>query len=517
MTEIFMPKAGMDMKEGRLIRWLKNVGDPVELDEPIMEIETDKITMEAEAPASGILLAKLIDDNTTVPVLQTIGWIGQAGEKVPDGTSPAAPASAAAPAAAPAEEIDTSALTEVFMPKAGMDMKEGRLIRWLKEVGDPVELDEPIMEIETDKITMEAEAPATGYLLSKLVGDDSVVPVLQTIGWIGPKDAKAPSGTVAAPKAAAEVPAAAAVPAAPAKTVAVSSEFVSYGLVAATPYARRLAKEKGIDLADIHAGGPVRVKDVLSYVPAAAPAKAAPELPKSAPVSGSREPVHIPLTPTRKAIARNMYQSLQTMAQTSDSVEVDVTDLVNIRKGLAACKSQLGVKISINDLLTYAAVKMIKTHPLANATFADTEIITYPYVNLCTAVATDYGLTSPVVHDADTMNLWELSKALHDVTTRARDQKLTMDDLTGGTFTLTNMGIFPVDNFNPILPSPQSCILGFGRCVEKPAVWEGQICIRTRMVLSVTYDHRVFDGGEVGSIMKTMKEYLENPSLFLEQ
>ena len=133
------------------------------------------------------------------------------------------------------------------------------------------------------------------------------------------------------------------------------------------------------------------------------------------------------------------------------------------------------------------------------------------------AVATDYGLPSPVVHGADRMSLVELSLAMRDLVVRARDRKLTADDQQGGTFTLTNMGIFPVDNFNPILPAPQSCIIGFGRCVEKPAVYQGQICIRTMMVLSVTYDHRVFDGGEVGSIMKTMKEYLETPKHLLVQ
>jgi len=512
MTEIFMPKAGMDMKEGRLIRWLKNVGDSVELDEPIMEIETDKITMEAEAPASGILLAKLIDDDTTVPVLQTIGYIGKADEKVPEGV--VAPAPAAAPAAVEEDEPLEEGITEVFMPKAGMDMKEGRLIRWLKEVGDEVELDEPIMEIETDKITMEAEAPASGVLLAKLVGDDTVVPVLETIGYIGKVGQKVPSRK--GKKSAAAVAAPAVVAAAPAAAVPAAKAATSFaGLVAATPMARRLAKEKGIDLAAISVNGPVRVKDVESYVPAPElPAAAAFPVKKAA--TGSREPVHIPLTTTRKAIARNMFNSQHTMAQTSDSVEVDVTDLVNLRKSLVLCKDQLGVKISVNDLLTFAAIKMLETHPLANASFNEDEIITYPYVNLCTAVATDYGLTSPVIHDADTMNLWDLARALHDVTKRARDKKLTMDELTGGTFTLTNMGVFPVDNFNPILPSPQSCILGFGRCVEKPAVWEGQICIRTRMVLSVTYDHRVFDGGEVGAIMRDMKEYLENPDLFLE-
>lgn len=433
-------------------------------------------------------------------------------------------------------------MTEIFMPKAGMDMKEGRLIRWLKEIGDHVEKDEPIMEIETDKITMEAEAPATGILLAKLIDDETTVPVLQTIGYIGQPGEKIPD----APVAAADTPAAAPVETA-AETAAPASKLpVLNGSVAATPYAKKLAAEKGVELAAVIASGPageVRASDVLAAAQSGA-VNATALAKKYAEVNGvdlsavsgtghdgkirkndvlnaaapaQREITRIPLTPIRKAIARNMFNSLHSMAQTSDSVEIDVTELMALRQRLLAHKDELGTKITINDLLSYAAVKMLKTHPLANASFSDTEILCYPDVNLSMAVATDYGLTSPVVHGADRMSLVELSLAMRDLVVRARDRKLTADDQQGGTFTLTNMGIFPVDNFNPILPAPQSCIIGFGRCVEKPAVYQGQICIRTMMVLSVTYDHRVFDGGEVGSIMKTVKEYLETPELFLVQ
>lgn len=434
-------------------------------------------------------------------------------------------------------------MTEIFMPKAGMDMKEGRLIRWLKEIGDHVEKDEPIMEIETDKITMEAEAPATGILLAKLIDDETTVPVLQTIGYIGQPGEKIPD----APVAAADTPAAAPVETA-AETAAPAPKLpVLNSSVAATPYAKKLAAEKGVELAAVTASGPageVRASDVLAAaqsgaVNATALAKKYAEVNgvdlsavsgtghdgkirkndvlNAAAPAAQREITRIPLTPIRKAIARNMFNSLHSMAQTSDSVEIDVTELMALRQRLLAHKDELGTKITINDLLSYAAVKMLKTHPLANASFSDTEILCYPDVNLSMAVATDYGLTSPVVHGADRMSLVELSLAMRDLVVRARDRKLTADDQQGGTFTLTNMGIFPVDNFNPILPTPQSCIIGFGRCVEKPAVYQGQICIRTMMVLSVTYDHRVFDGGEVGSIMKTMKEYLETPELFLVQ
>lgn len=437
-------------------------------------------------------------------------------------------------------------MTEIFMPKAGMDMKEGTLIRWLKNVGDHVELDEPIMEIETDKITMEAEASATGTLLAKLVEDGTTVPVLQTIGYIGAAGEKIPDTITQIPEAAGLVSAQPTAETAAPVSAAVSTDS---GDIAATPYAKKMAKEAGIALSSAVPSGPageVRGSDIQLAVEQSK-SHITPVAQNYAQVNGvdlknisgtgfggkickddvlhatqapavaGEKPVHIPLTPIRKAIARNMFNSLRTMAQTSDSVEIDVTELMQIRKKLAAKAEMLGTKITINDLLSYAAVKMLKTHPLANATYTETEIITYPYVNLSMAVATDYGLTSPVVPQADKKSLVELSKALREVVVKARDRKLTASDQQNATFTLTNMGIFPVDDFSPIVPAPQAAIVGFGRCVDKPAVYQGEICIRTMMVLSITYDHRVFDGGEVGKIMATMKEYLEDPELFLVQ
>ena len=433
-------------------------------------------------------------------------------------------------------------MVEIFMPKAGFDMKEGRLIRWLKEIGDPVEKDEPIMEIETDKITMEADAPGSGILLAKLVENGTTVPVLQTVGYIGQPGEQLPDNATAAP---AEPEAPAAAPAV--QTAAPSPEDGSSR--PATPYAKKLAREAGIDLASIAADGPVRAKDVEAAVAAQKRIPATPLARKYAELNGvdlstvsgtgvhgkickddvlsamqtavpvpavaGREPVHIPLTPIRKAIARNMLTSLQNLAQTTISGEVDVTELVALRQRLTAHADRLGTRITINDLLSYAAVKMVRSHPLSNATYTDTEIITYPYVNLSVAVATDYGLTSPVIHDADLMTLPELSRALRETIVKARDRKLTMADQQHPTITLTNMGQYPVDAFTPVLPAPQCCIIGFGQCAEKPAVYQGQLCVRTMMTLSITYDHRALDGSDGGEILKTMKDYLEHPELLL--
>lgn len=434
-------------------------------------------------------------------------------------------------------------MVEIFMPKAGFDMKEGRLIRWLKEVGDPVELDEPIIEIETDKVTMEAEAPASGILLAKLIENDTTVPVLQTIGYIGQPGEQPPVSETRASAEPVESTTVAEVPA----SVQNLSFTPANGMIAATPYARKLAKDADIDLSSIASSEnqPLHGKDVENAIAAQKQIPATPLARRYAEVAGidlngiqgtgvrgkickddvlgaiqsqkqsDRAPIHTPLTPIRKAIANNMHTSLQNMAQTTISSDIDVTELVRLRERLVAHADKLGTKITINDLLSYAAVKMAKEHPIANASYADTEIITYPYVNLSVAVASDYGLTSPVIHDADLMSLTELSKALKEIVGKARERKLTLEDQREPTMTLTNMGIYPVDTFTPILPYPQSCIIGFGQCAEKPAVYQGQLCVRTMMTLSITYDHRILDGSDGGSIMKTMKEYLENPELFL--
>ncbi len=406
---------------------------------------------------------------------------------------------------------------EIVMPKTGLTNTENTLDQWTVKEGDTVAKGQQIAEIESEKTTMPFESPAAG-IIHLIAKEGDTVEVGGVIAMLAENQSEYDTiKSAAAPAAAQEAPAPAAAPAAAAEAAPVSAVTpaatpVSSGRVYASPLARKLANAKGIDLHLVSGTGPkgrIVAKDIENYVPAAAPAAAA--------AAVMREPVHIPLTPIRKAIAKNMFNSLHSMAQTSDSVEIDVTELVAMRNRLKDKAEMLGTKITVNDMLSYAAVKMLKSHPLANASYADTEIIQYPNVNLSMAVATNYGLVSPVVKDADLMSLIELSKALKDIVVRARDKKLTGADQTGATFTITNMGIFPVDNFNPILPSPQSCIMGFGRCVDKPAVYKGEICIRTMMVLSITYDHRVFDGGELGSIMTTMKEYLENPELFLVQ
>ena len=512
--EIVMPKTGLTNTENTLDSWSVAEGDTVTKGQVLGEIESEKTTMPLESLDGGIihLLAKAGD---TVSVGGVIAYLAADKAEYEALCAALAAAPAAAAPEAPAVSAAPANAVEVIMPKTGLTNTENTLDSWSVAEGDTVTKGQVLAEIESEKTTMPLESLDGGiiHLLAK-AGD--TVAVGGVIAYLA-ADKAAYERLCAEPAAAPAAPAVATPAAAPAATVASApaaptAPAAKGGRVKASPLARKRAAARGIDLSLVRGTGPagrIVAKDVDAYVPAAPAAAAAP--------AARREPVRIPLTPIRKAIAKNMYNSLHSMAQTSDSMEVDVTELMQLRRKLVERQDVLGTKITVNDLLSYAAVKMLRTHPLANASYGDNEIISYPYVNLSMAVATDYGLTSPVVRDADRMTLVELSRALHEITVKARERKLTADDQRDGTFTITNMGIFPVDNFNPILPAPQSCIMGFGRCVEKPVVYQGEIAIRAMMFLSVTYDHRVFDGGEIGSIMRTMKEYLESPVLFLAQ
>jgi len=398
------------------------------------------------------------------------------------------------------------------MPKAGLTNTEGTVGVWKVNEGATVKKGDTILEIENEKTTMEFNSPGNG-MLHIIAETGTEVLVGGIMGYLAENQAgyNLLCKATVVPNAMVNV-----------GTVGVvEKEVVSVAIpatlgsrVKASPLARKKAATANIDISLVRGTGPagrIVAKDIENY---AETFKTPPAM-----VTLGRRPVgdivRIPLTTIRKAIAKRMSESLRSMAQTSDSVEVDVTDLVALRMRLVAQEKRLGTKITLNDLLSMAVVKMLKEHPLANATLTDTEIITYQYVNLSMAVATDYGLTSPVVKNADQMSLIELSKALKNIVVKARDNKLEMSDLAEGTFTITNMGIFPVDNFNPIINPPQSAIFGFGRTVEKPAVYKGEIVKRTMMFMSLTFDHRVFDGSEAGSIMKCLKEYIENPEMIL--
>ena len=402
---------------------------------------------------------------------------------------------------------------ELVMPRAGLTMVEGTIAAWTAAEGQQVKKGDVIMEFENEKNTIEFNCTHDGILHITAQEGDTVA-VGAPIGIVAESEAEYAALCGGAAPAAAPAPEAApvveepAVPAAPAAPIAQSTG----GRVRATGLAKKIAKQKGVDLCAVKGTGPngrIIAQDVQEYL----------EEQKNAPAVPAAAAVHddvvteIQMTGIRKAIAKNMFNSLQEMAQCTAAVEVDVTELLAYRQKLVANQEYLGCKVTVNDLLAMATVKMLKKHPTANATIDGKTLYVHSAVNLSVAVAAEVGLMVPVVKNAERMSLVELHNAMSDVALRARDQKLKGGEQGGGTFTISNVGMFPIDWSTPIINPPQVAILGFGRAVKKPVVMGDDIKVRSMMHVFLTFDHRVFDGLEVGRILSDMQKLLENPEL----
>ncbi len=362
-------------------------------------------------------------------------------------------------------------MIEIFMPKAGMDMKEGKLIRWLKEVGDPVEMDEPIMEIETDKITMEAEAPGRGILLAKYVGDGDVLPVLHVMGYIGEAGEKVPAHT-------------------PCKLKRKESLGGEAGYIPATPYAKVLAKERGINLNQVTPSGK---RGVL--------------LGRDIPIHSGGEKM-VPLTGMRKAIARKTTKSHMECPAVTQNMKVDVTKLLEVRQEINA-KGQH--KFSLNDFVLKATATAIAEHECMRTVLSGDTLVIKQDVHLGFVVSVNNGLLVPVIKDANTRTLLEISKHAKDLAKRARENTLKPHELTGSVFTVSNMGMFDVLSFTPILNQPEPGILGVCAVQDELALMEGQVVVKKVMILSLTYDHRIMDSVDAAKFQQRVKELLENP------
>lgn len=402
---------------------------------------------------------------------------------------------------------------ELVMPRAGLTMVEGTIAAWTAAEGQQVKKGDVIMEFENEKNTIEFNCTHDGILHITAQEGDTVA-VGAPIGIVAESEAEYAALCGGAAPAAAPAPEAApvveepAVPAAPAAPIAQSTG----GRVRATGLAKKIAKQKGVDLCAVKGTGPngrIIAQDVQEYLEEQ---KNAPAVPAAAAVPDDVV-TEIQMTGIRKAIAKNMFNSLQEMAQCTAAVEVDVTELLDYRQKLVANQEYLGCKVTVNDLLAMATVKMLQKHPTANATFDGKTLYVHSAVNLSVAVAAEVGLMVPVVKNAERMSLVELHNAMSDVALRARDQKLKGGEQGGGTFTISNVGMFPIDWSTPIINPPQVAILGFGRAVKKPVVVGDDIKVRSMMHVFLTFDHRVFDGLEVGRILSDMQKLLENPEL----
>ncbi len=403
------------------------------------------------------------------------------------------------------------------MPRAGLTMVEGTIVTWKVEEGAQVKKGDSILEIENEKTTMDFECTADGYLhiVAKpgdvvAVGNMTaiVAETLEEYKIIAKSQKEVGTNECEDDKEHVEK----------VQAKQTSSSVTSSGHIKATGLAKKIASTAGIDIKKVEGTGPngrIVAKDIDDYIKNMENVNASASVVNVQQNEGYESPEIIPLTGVRRSIAKNMYESLQNMAQSSAAVEVDVTKLNDMRKVLLEKKDFIGCKVTMNDLLAMATVKVLKKHPLANATFDGKDITTYPYVNLSVAVGAEAGLMVPVLKNADRMTLSQLSNNLRDLVERAKDGKLLNGEQSGGTFTISNVGIFPIDIATPIISPPQVAIMGFGRSVKKMVVVDDEPCIRVMMNLFVTFDHRVFDGLEVGRIMYDMKEYIENPELIM--
>ena len=407
---------------------------------------------------------------------------------------------------------------ELVMPRAGLTMVEGTISSWLVQEGAAVKKGDTIMEYENEKNTIEFACTESGFL-HILAQEGDTVPVGGPIAVVAASKEEYDGLTAgAAPKAEAAPTVEAAAPApAVAAAPAAAPQTAEDGRIRATGYAKKLAREKGVSLSGIKGTGPngrVLAQDVLDAL-TAAPAAAPAATPAFVPSGEAAVDVvtKIPMNGIRKAIANNMYNSLQSMAQCTAAAEIDVTDLLAYRQKLVAQQDFLGCKVTVNDLLSMAVVKMLKKHPLVNATFDGKTIFAHSSVNLSVAVAAEAGLMVPVVRGADRMGLVQLHNAMKDLADRARDKQLRDGEQSNGTFTISNVGMFPIDWSTPIINPPQVAIMGFGRAVKKMAVVNDQPAVRSMMTMYLTFDHRVIDGLEVGRVMEDMQTLLCNPEL----
>ncbi len=437
----------------------------------------------------------------------------------------------------------------VVMPKWGLTMKEGKIVSWLIKEGDPVQKGQDLFEVETEKITNIVEALADGILFQIVVPEGTVVKTGTIVALITePGETAERIEGIQMGEAPEEEPSSAKTPEEK-KTEAPAGKK---SFVPATPSARRLAKEYGIDLTLVEGSGPegrVTEKDVTRYHEEGPPppriTPLALEMAKQAgldisAITGTGEDgkivqadvekalkrresaeetpplTNIPFTGMRKAVADNMYASLQQTAQLTTFTEVDVTEMVAFRDiAREEYKRDPNIRISYNDIIIMAVSRALKRHPIMNSTLVEEEIILHDSVHMGIAVALEGGLIVPVLRDADKKSLLEIAREARILAGKARDGKLTMDDVTGGTFTISNVSMFQVDGLTPILKPPETGILGIGRVKEKPAVHRGEIAIRSMMFLSLTFDHRVVDGAPANAFLETAARYLEHPNLIM--
>ena len=542
---VTMPALGESVSEGTVTRWLKSEGDHVNVDEPLLEVSTDKVDTEIPSPVAGTLTKIVVQVDQTVPVGAELAIIADGAAapapSAPVAAAPAAPVTpppAAPVAAAPAPVAPVAAApaasgagTVITMPALGESVSEGTVTRWLKNIGDSVAVDEALLEVSTDKVDTEIPSPVAGTLLAIDVAVDTTVPVGARLGLIGTSGAAPvaapavpkPAPVVAAPVVAAPVAVAPVVSApAPVAAAPITQPIDAY----VTPLVRKLANELGVNLANVKGtgiGGRIRREDVEALAKPAAPSYSAPAPTAAAP--SAVKPAAVAVSPLRgttvtmsrlrKVIAARMVESLQVSAQLTTVVEVDVTKISRLRdKAKASFEAREGVKLSFLPFFAVAVCEALKQHPVLNSSVEGDQITYHGAEHLGVAVDTERGLLVPVIANAGDLNMGGIARKISDLAARTRDNKVTPDELGGGTFTLTNTGSRGALFDTPIINQPQVAILGLGAVVKRPMVVRGEdggetIAIRSMVYLGLSYDHRVVDGADAARFLVTLKERLE--------
>jgi len=528
---VTMPALGESVSEGTVTRWLKAEGDHVAMDEPLLEVSTDKVDTEIPSPVAGTLQKIVVGIDQTVPVGAELAIIadGAAPAATPAPTAPVVAAPVAAPAAPvtppPADvPAPSSAGTIITMPALGESVSEGTVTRWLKGVGDSVAVDEALLEVSTDKVDTEIPSPVAGTIISIDVPVDTTVPVGARLAVIGGAGATAaPTAPVVAPPApVVAAPVVAAPVVTPPAPVAVSQPLDAY----VTPIVRKLASELGVNLSNVTGtgvGGRIRKEDVQAAAPRATAAINTPSSAAVAPAARTAPAVAasplrgttVTMSRLRKVIAARMVESLQVSAQLTTVIEVDVTKIARLRdRAKATFEAREGVKLSFLPFFAVSVCEALKQHPGLNSSVEGDQIIYHGTEHLGIAVDTERGLLVPVIHSAGDLNMGGIARKIADLAARTRDNKVTPDELGGGTFTLTNTGSRGALFDTPIINQPQVAILGLGAIVKRPMVVKGEdggetIAIRSMVYLALSYDHRVVDGADAARFLVTLKERLE--------
>lgn len=507
MTDILVPQLGESVTEATVGAWLVKAGDSVSRDDVLVELETDKVAVEVRAEADGVITEITAQEGDTVEIGAKLAVLGAAG------AAAAAPAAAASPAEAPAPAAEAPAASgatiDATVPQMGESVAEGTIGSWLVSVGETVSVDQALVEIETDKVAVEVPSPVAGTVTELLVGEgDSVAP--------GDAVARISEGAAAAPAAA------------PASTAPAAPAGGATGGVA-MPSAQRVISENNLDASAIAGSGKDgRITKADAKAAAAAPAPAAPASPPStaspAPVAaapaapretGPREE-RVRMTRLRQTIAKRLKDAQNTAAILTTYNEADMSAIMKARKAhQEAFVAKHGVKLGFMSFFVKACVNALKEIPAVNAEIDGTDLIYKNYYDMGVAVGTDRGLVVPVIRDADQMSLADIEKTIIGLGKKARDGKLTIEDMQGATFTISNGGVYGSLMSMPILNAPQSGILGMHKIQERPVAENGQVVIKPMMYLALSYDHRIVDGKEAVTFLVRVKENLEDPQRML--